>query len=311
MKPVVLSLGAMYAPCFEEMQAAYEVHDYTKATDPAALLTNIADRCEILQTNGGRGAEAAVLKQLPNLKLVACFGVGVDAIDLEYCKANRIAVTNTPDVLTDDVADLALALTLAAVRQIPQGDRYVREGRWLKGGMPLTQTMQKRRVGIVGMGRIGQAIAKRIESFNCTVAYMGPRKKADLPYQHFTTTEALGEWADIMIAACPGGKATEKVISRAALEALGKDGVFVNIARGSVVDQDALLELLQSGQLGSAGLDVFNNEPKIPEAFWAIPNIVLMPHVGSGTFDTRMAMGQLTLANIAAFVGKEALVTPV
>jgi lactate dehydrogenase-like 2-hydroxyacid dehydrogenase len=310
-KPCVLSLSAMYGPKQQVAEALYEVHHYGSAPDKAALIQSIAARCQVLLTTGGRGAEKAILEQLPNLKLVACFGVGVDAIDLDYCKAKGIAVSNTPDVLTEDVADMAVGLLLAAVRQLPQGDRFVREGHWLKGGMPLTLTMQRRRVGIVGMGRIGQAIAKRLVPFNCEIAYMGPRKKADIPYAHYLTTEALGEWADVIVAACPGGKATEKVVSRAALKALGKEGIFVNIARGSVVDQEALVEYLLNGELGGAGLDVFNDEPKVPEALFSIDHIVLQPHQGSATADTRAAMGQLTLDNVAAFFAGQGLKTPV
>jgi lactate dehydrogenase-like 2-hydroxyacid dehydrogenase len=310
-KPCVLSLSAMYGPKQQVAESLYEVHHYGAATDKSALLQSIAAKCQVLLTTGGRGAEKAILEQLPNLRLVACFGVGVDAIDLEFCKSKGIAVSNTPDVLTEDVADMAVGLLLAAVRQLPQGDRFVREGHWLKGGMPLTQTMQRRRVGIVGMGRIGQAIAKRLVPFNCEIAYMGPRKKVDLPYTHFLTTEALGEWADVIVAACPGGKATEKVVSRAALKALGKEGIFVNIARGSVVDQVALVEFLLDGQLGGAGLDVFNDEPRVPEKLFSVPHIVLQPHQGSATADTRAAMGQLTLDNVAAFFAGQALKTPV
>jgi lactate dehydrogenase-like 2-hydroxyacid dehydrogenase len=311
MKPVVLSLSAMYGPKQQWLEEHYEVHHYSAASDKAALLAQIAPHCQIIATTGGRGAEASVMKQLPHLKLVACFGVGVDAIDLAYCKQNGIQVSNTPDVLTEDVADMALALLLAAVRQIPQGDRFVREGRWLKAGMPLTQTLQRRKVGIVGMGRIGQAIAARCVPFNCEIAYMGPRKKSGVSFTYYESIVDLAQWADVLIAACPGGPSTSKLINAQAISALGKDGIFVNISRGSVVDQEALLTALQSGALGGAGLDVFNDEPNVPSAFFDLPHVVLQPHQGSATFDTRAAMGQLTLDNISAFVAGKNLVTPV
>jgi lactate dehydrogenase-like 2-hydroxyacid dehydrogenase len=310
MKQTVLLMASIYGPMQTLLEASYKVVPYEPHM-PKAELAELAAVCEIVVTTGGRGVEAAVMQQLPKLKMVGCFGVGVDAIDLAYCKANGVLVSNTPDVLTEEVADLALALLLASIRRIPQGDQFVRQGQWLKGGMPLTLSLQNMKVGLVGMGRIGQAIAKRALSFNTTIGYQGPRAKADLNFQYFSTVEALGEWADVIIAACPGGAATQKVISRAALKALGPQGTFINIARGSVVDQEALVELLASGELGAAGLDVFNNEPKVPEALWIMPNVVLMPHVGSGTHATRAAMGQLTLDNVAAFVAGKPLLTAV
>ncbi len=307
MKPTVLQMASIYGPMQSLLEKDYVVVNYNDATDFAAL----ASHCEIVVTTGGRGIDAAVMQKLPKLKLVACFGVGVDAIDLKYCKANGVLVSNTPDVLTEEVADLALALLLSSIRRIPQGDQFVRQGKWLKGGMPLTLSLQGMKIGIVGMGRIGQAIAKRCVAFNTTVAYQGPRKKADISYQYFDQVEALAQWADVLIAACPGGAATLKVVSRAALKALGPAGTFVNIARGSVVDQEALVELLTSAELGAAGLDVFNDEPKVPAELWALDNVVLMPHVGSATHATRAAMGQLTLDNVKAFAEGRTLLTPV
>jgi lactate dehydrogenase-like 2-hydroxyacid dehydrogenase len=313
MKPSLLLIGGVYAPTLSALENLYEVHRFFEATTEearAAMLAKVAPTCEVVVTNGGRGIEAALMQRLPKLKLVAVFGVGTDAVDLVHAKANGIAVSNTPDVLTDDVADLALALLLAAVRQVPAGDRFVREGAWLKGAMPLTASLQGRKVGVVGMGRIGQAIAKRVAAFNTEVAYFGPREKP-VSYRFESDILALSTWADVLIAALPGGKSSEKQISRAALTALGPNGVLINIARGSVVDQQALVELLATGQLGGAGLDVFNDEPKVPEALCAMPHVVLMPHVGSGTFSTRQAMGQLVLDNVAAYLAGKPLVTPV
>jgi lactate dehydrogenase-like 2-hydroxyacid dehydrogenase len=306
MKPTVLLMSSIYAP----MQTLLEAH-YKVVPFGGADMALMANECEIVVTTGGRGIEAAVMRQLPKLKMVGCFGVGVDAIDLVYCKANGILVSNTPDVLTEEVADLALALLLSTIRQIPHGDQFVRQGLWLKGGMALTQSLQGMKIGVVGMGRIGQAIAKRCIAFNTAVAYQGPRKKSDVAYPYFESVDELAAWADVLIAACPGGAATNKVVSRSALKALGKAGTFINIARGSVVDQEALVELLASAELGAAGLDVFNDEPNVPTALLAMPNVVLMPHVGSGTHATRAAMGQLTLDNVAAFVAGKPLVTPV
>ena len=305
MKKTVLQMQGIYPPKQAELEAMYNIVPYAAGMDLSGL------DCEIIATTGGRGVEAAVMEKLPKLKLVACFGVGVDAIDLAYCKAKGIVVSNTPDVLTEDVADLALALLLSSMRSITLGDKYVREGKWLKGAMPLTQSLQGMKIGIVGMGRIGQAIAKRCLAFNTTVAYQGPRRKNELSFEYFESAVELAKWADVVIAACPGGASTKNIISRQVLEALGSQGTFVNIARGSVVEQDALVELLASGKLGSAGLDVFADEPRTPEALWALDNVVLMPHVASATHGTRSAMGKLTLDNIAAFVAGKPLVTPV
>jgi len=307
----ILLMAPIYAPTQRELESRWTVHRLFEAADPEALLASLAGSCRVVVTNGGRGIDAKTMAKLPKLELVACFGVGVDAIDLPHCRERGIEVTNTPDVLTEDVADLALALLLSTVRRIPFGDRFVREGRWLKGGMAMTQSLQGRKVGVVGLGRIGTAIAKRCAAFNCTIGWHGPRAKPGVDWQYFPDIVELGRWADVLIAACPGGPETLRLVSREALEALGAEGIFVNIARGSVVDQAALVELLGSGKLGSAGLDVFDDEPKVPAELLTMENVVLMPHVGSGTHPTRTAMGQLVLDNVAAWAEGRPLVTPV
>lgn len=311
MQSPVLIMGPMHEPTLATLEANYACHRLWTAADKPALFKQLADSCQVVVTNGSRGISAAEMAQLRKLQLVDCFGVGVDAIDLNYARSHRIAVTNTPDVLTEDVADLAVSLLLATIRRIPFGDQFVRQGKWLQDGMALTRTMQQCRIGIVGLGRIGQAIAKRCAAFNTTIAYYGPRRKADVPYQHFDDVVKLADWAQVLIAACPGGAATNKIVSRAALKALGNDGLFVNIARGSVVDQDALVEMLVAGELGGAGLDVFNDEPNVPGALMSLDNVVLHPHQGSATHATRAEMGRLVLENLAAYVAGKALVTPV
>ena len=311
MKVPVLLMFPFHEPRMRELMDAYEVHRYWDAPDPAALLAQLADRVQIVVTTGSRGITAAEMAQLPKLKLVACFGVGYDPIDIDYARAHGIAVTNTPDVLTEDVADLALALMLGAVRRIPQGDRFVREGRWLKGAMPLTQSLQGAKVGIVGMGRIGGAIARRCAAFNTQIAWNGPRAKADVPYPYHADLVELARWADILVAACPGGAATRGLVSRDVLAALGPQGLFVNIARGSVADQTAMIELLADGRLGSVALDVFDGEPTVPQALMDMAHVVLHPHQGSATHATRSAMGGLVLDNVAAFVSGRPLLTPV
>jgi hydroxypyruvate reductase len=306
----LLLVSPIHGPSQARLEAVYEVHHLWEAIDREALLARIATRVEVLVTTGGAGASRALIEQLPLLRLIACFGVGVDAIDLAAARERRIAVTNTPDVLTDDVADLAIGLMLATLRGIVSADRYVRAGRWLRGPMPVQRKVSGRTLGIAGMGRIGQAIAVRAAAFGMPIAWTGPRAK-DLPWHYEPDLTALARQVDVLIAACPGGAPTHGLISRAVLEALGPKGVFVNIARGSVVDEAALVELLATGQLGGAGLDVFIDEPNVPEALFTLDNVVLQPHQASATRETRSAMGQLVIDNVAAFVAGRPLITPV
>lgn len=306
----VLLVSALHAGTQAELEADYAVHRLWQAADPDVLLATVGPRIGICVTTGGAGAPRALIERLPALKLIACFGVGVDAIDLAAARERAIAVTNTPDVLTDDVADLALALILDAMRGISAGDRYVRAGRWAAGGFPLQTRMSGKRLGIVGMGRIGQAIARRAAAFDMQIAWQGPRAKP-LPYRYEPDVVALAQSVDVLVAACPGGETTRGLISRSVLQALGPRGFFVNIARGSVVDEAALVELLATHQLGGAGLDVFVDEPNVPGGLLGLDNVVLQPHVASATQETRTAMGRLVLDNVAAFVAGRPLLTPV
>ncbi len=305
----ILQVAAIYGPSQARLEADTTVHRLWQAPDRDAFVRDVAPRVEVLVTTGGAGASRALIEQLPKLRLIACFGVGVDAIDLAAARERGVAVTNTPDVLTDDVADLAIGLMLAALRGIATADRYVRAGLWLRANMSLQTRMSGKRLGIVGMGRIGQAIAKRASAFEMSIAWNGPRPK-DLPWRYEPDLLALAHSVDVLVAACPGGAATRGLISRAVLEALGP-GVFVNIARGSVVDEAALVDLLLTQRLGGAALDVFADEPRVPEALFALDHVVLQPHQASATRETRAAMGQLVLDNIAAHVAGRPLVTPV
>jgi lactate dehydrogenase-like 2-hydroxyacid dehydrogenase len=299
----------------DQLRAHYRVHEYFSVKDHSpemqAAFFKKLEHCEIVVTTGSAGVKAPIMAQLPSLRLVACFGVGVDGVDLAYARSRAIAVTNTPDVLTDEVADFAIALLLASLRQIPQADRFVREGAWLKGPMPLTRSLQGQHIGIVGMGRIGQAIARRCEAFGVRLAYHGPRPKTTLAYAYYERLAELAQWSDSLIVACPGGPATAGLISREVMQALGPKGYLINISRGSVVDQQALIELLQSHAIAGAGLDVFADEPHVPQALVAMPHVVLAPHVASASQETRSAMGRLTLDNVAAFVSGKPLLTSV
>jgi len=311
MKQDLIITGPMYPPTLAELEQTYNAHRLWTAPDKEALLASMADKITAVASSNSGGINGATMAKLPKLKTIAHFGVGYDTVDVDAARARKITVTNTPDVLTEEVADLALALVLAAIRKVPQGDKYVRDGKWLKGAMPLTESVQGKTCGIVGMGRIGRAIAKRAEAFNLKIAYQGPNKKNDVSWPYFKDPVELAKEADILIVACPGGEATRGLVSRAVLEALGPKGTIVNIARGTVIDEPAMLEALQSGKLGAAGLDVFVDEPRVPEGFLALDNVVVQPHVGSATHQTRKAMGQLVIDNLAAHFAGKPLVTPI
>jgi lactate dehydrogenase-like 2-hydroxyacid dehydrogenase len=311
MKSEILVTGPMYPPTLEKLDAAYTTHKLFKAPDRAAMLAQVADRITAVASSNSGGIDGATIAKLPKLKVISHFGVGYDTVDVEAAKRRGITVTNTPDVLTEEVADLAIALLLATVRRVPQGDRYVREGKWLKGAMALTESLQGRTLGIVGMGRIGQSIARRAAACNMKIAYQGPRRKADLPYAYHADPVALAKATGMLMVACPGGEATRGLVSRAVIDALGPKGFIVNIARGSVIDEPALLEALQQNRIAGAGLDVFADEPRVPEAFFALDNVVLQPHVASATHQTRAAMGQLVIDNLAAHFAGKPLLTPV
>jgi len=263
--------------------------------------------------SGGNGIDAATMDAAPDLEMVALAVVGYDRVDLDHARARGIAVTNTPDVLTDDVADLAVGLMIAAARRLPQQDLYVRQGRWVTDGMPpLTRRASGRRIGIVGLGRIGQAIAHRARPFASQLGYFSRHPRSEgADYRYFGDPLALAAWADTLIVAVSGGPGTAGLVSKAVMDALGPDGILVNIARGSVVDEPAMVAALRDGRLGAAGLDVFADEPHVPEALLSLENTVLIPHQGSGTTETRRAMGELALANLAAFFAGKPLITPI
>jgi lactate dehydrogenase-like 2-hydroxyacid dehydrogenase len=311
MKQELLVTGPIYPPTLAELEKTYNAHRLWTAPDRNALLASLADRLTAVASSNSGGIDAAMIAKLPKVGVIAHFGVGYDTVDVNAAKARNVAVTNTPDVLTEEVADLAIALLLATVRRVPQGDRYVREGKWLKANMPLTESVQGKTLGIIGIGRIGRAIARRAEAFNLKIIYQGPNKKSDVSWPYFADPVALAKKADLVVVACPGGEATRGLVSRAVIDAIGPKGVLVNIARGSVVDEPALIDALREGRLGSAGLDVFADEPRVPEAFFAMDNVVLQPHVASATHQTRQAMGQLVIDNLAAFFAGKPLVTPV
>ncbi|UCI19211.1 2-hydroxyacid dehydrogenase [Mesorhizobium sp. B2-1-8] len=295
----------------EDLERTYRVHKLWQVQDKDALIASHAGTVRAIATRGELGASAALMAKLPKLEIVSCYGVGTDAIDLAYARANGIRVTNTPDVLTEDVADIGIGLLLAVARKIPQADAYVRDGSWRKGNMGLVTRVCGKRLGIVGMGRVGAAVAKRAAAFDCEIAYFDVRKREDLPYDFCGDLVELARTSEFLIVTLAGGDSTKHIINAAVLAALGPDGIVINISRGSTVDETALLTALESGTIKSAGLDVFWNEPTIDERFLRLSNVVLQPHHASGTVETRKAMGQLVRDNLAAHFGAKSLLTPV
>ena len=270
------------------------------------MLQAFAPEIRAVVTNGIAGIKGEMIERLPNLEIVGVFGVGVDSVDLETAKSRNVRVTNTPDVLTVGVAELAMAILLDVARKITWNDRYLREGRWPKeGDPPLSHSLAGRKLGILGMGRIGQAIADRAKAFGMEIHYGGPSRKPDLPYDYHGKPADLARAADVLMVACKGGAETSGLVNAEVIDAVGPEGWLINISRGSVVDEPALIDALRSGRLGAAGLDVFANEPEVPADLIAMDNVVLQPHQGSACVETRDAMGNLVLENLRAhFSGK-------
>jgi lactate dehydrogenase-like 2-hydroxyacid dehydrogenase len=294
----------------DALHAAFTVHDRLHETDPAAFAA-IAPRIVAIAANGESKVGAALMDQLPALRIVSVMGVGYDGIDVPAAKARGAVVTHTPGVLNDDVADLAIGLMLATARAIPQADRHVRAGLWPSGPMPLARKVSGARLGLVGMGRIGQAIAQRAAAFGMAIAYTARSAKPELSMRYLPSAEALAAESDFLIVITPGGAATHKLIDAEVLAALGSEGILVNVARGSVVDETALIDALQRGVIAGAGLDVFEAEPQVPQALRDLPNVVLTPHIGSATSSTRRAMADLAFANLHALFTGRALPSPV
>lgn len=311
MKPDLLLVEPMTPDVEAKLDAAYRVHRLFEATDHAAFISRIGKQVRAIVTGGRTGASNALVDALPALEIIAINGIGTDAVDLERARARSVRVTTTPDVLTDDVADMAWALLLATARRICVGDRFVRAARWLDGSLPLGTKVSGKRLGILGLGRVGQAIARRAEGFDMAIAYSNLHPLDGVAYRYHPTLEELARASDFLIVAVSGGQQTRGIVDRTVLDALGPAGILINVARGSVIDEPALVAALVDGRLGGAGLDVFAHEPEVPQALWAMDNVVLQPHQASATVETRRAMADLVLANLAAhFAGREPL-TPV
>jgi hydroxypyruvate reductase len=310
-KPRVLQIGRLMPSLEAALAEHFDVCPLWRETDPAPFLAAHGGEFTAVATSARFGADRALMDALPRLAVIANFGVGVDTIDLDAARNRGIAVSNTPDVLTDCVADLAFGLLIDVARKLSAADRFVRRGDWLKGQFPLATRVSGKRLGIVGLGRIGAAIAKRAGGFDMPVRYHNRRPVDDAPYGYEASLQALADWADFLVVACSGGPSTRRLVSREVLEALGVGGFLVNISRGSVVDEAALVEALVAGGIAGAALDVFEDEPRVPPALLGLDTVVLLPHIASATRETRRAMADCVLANLRSWFDHGRLLTPV
>lgn len=297
----VLLIAPVVDGLMDKLSTAFLVYRLYEQADPQAFLREVGHQVRAVVTRGDIGVTRAVLEQLPNAGLVAVFGVGTDAVDLDYTRAHDIAVTITSGVLTNDVADLAMGLLLAGARQLCQGDKFVREGKWLKQGPGLATQVSGKRLGIFGMGNIGQAIARRASGFDMEILYTDRKKLNHVDYQWCADLHTLAHESDFLVIAASGGAANRGLIDASVFNVMPKHAWLINIARGTLVDEKALIHALQNGVIAGAGLDVYEEEPHVPEALIAMDNVVLLPHVASATHETRQRMSEVVFKNVDAF----------
>ncbi len=310
----VLMVGPVMPLIEQGIGRAFTLHKFWDAPDREALIAKLAPGLRAMAAGGGKHEpmSADFLGRFPKLEIISSFGVGYDHVDAKWAAARGIVVTNTPDVLTEEVADTALGLLLCTVRELPQAERYLRAGKWLEGDYPLTRaTLRDRTIGIIGLGRIGKAIARRLDAFHVPVVYHGRNPQPGVPYRHYADLIEMAREVDVLMVVTPGGPATKNLIDAKVLEALGPDGILINMSRGSVVDEPALIAALKTGKILSAGLDVFANEPQVPPELMEMENVVLFPHVGSASIYTRDAMGQLAVDNLLSWAAGKGALTPV
>ena len=310
-KPQVLQLGPYPAWDQGPLDQAFEMHRYFDATDKIAFMAQIGPRIQAIATKGELGAQAGMIAACPNLKIISVYGVGYDAVDLAAARARGIRVTNTPDVLNDDCADLAVAMMLCQSRGMIGAATWARDGSWAaKGGYPLQRRVWGQRAGILGMGRIGAAVARRLEGFGMDIAYSA-RSAKDAPYDFIPDPVALAARSDFLFVTALANAETRHIVSAEVIRALGPKGMLINISRAGNIDETALLDALENGTLGAAALDVFDAEPALNPRFLALNNVLLQPHHASGTYETRLAMGKLMRENLLAYFAGEPLLTPV
>lgn len=312
-KPPVLQIGPYPQWDQEPLDAAFQVHRYFEAPDKARLLAEIGPLIKAIATRGELGANRSMIDACPNLELISVYGVGFDAVDLQACRERGIRVTNTPDVLTNDVADLGIAMMLCQSRGMLGAETWVRDGSWAEKGLyPLKRRVWGRRAGVLGLGRIGFEVAKRLKGFGMQIAYSNVEAKSYAPDMKFVADPIeLARQSDFLFVTLAASAVTRHMVGRDVIEALGPEGMLINISRASNIDEEALLQALESGKLGSAALDVFEGEPKLNPRFLALDNVLLQPHHASGTIETRKAMGQLVRDNLAAHFAGQPLPTPV
>jgi lactate dehydrogenase-like 2-hydroxyacid dehydrogenase len=295
----------------EGIDKAFTLHKLWEQKDEAAFIKAHGSSIRAIAGGFKKKLDGAYLKQFPKVEFVSNFGVGYDGVDAAWCGQNGILVSNTPNVLTDEVADLAVGLLLSTIRQLPQSDAFLRRGEWLKGNFPLTTTLRDRKIGILALGRIGKAVAKRLEGFGVDISYHGRAPQADVPYTYHKTLVGMAKAVDVLLSIAPGGPDTHHIINAEVLKALGPDGILINVGRGTVVDEPALIKALADKTILTAGLDVFEDEPRVPQALIDMPHVVLLPHVGSASHHTRKLMGQLVVDNLTSWFSGKGPITPV
>ena len=307
----LLLIGDVTDTMRARLAAKFTIHELADITDPLAWLKEHGAKIQYVSTNGHDGIRPEYVEAMPDLKLISCYGVGYDAIDTAQAVSRGIWVTHTPNVLNAEVATTALMLMLACYRNLLADDAYVRSGKWqTDGNAPLTRTADNRTVGIVGLGRIGQAIADKLAPFNAKILYHA-RNEKPIKYTYYSDLTEMARDSEVLICITPGGPSTQKLVNADVINALGPKGILINVSRGSVVDETALIAALEEGRLGAAGLDVFEQEPKVPAALRALSNVVLLPHVGSATHETRAAMGALTVDNLLQYFEQGTVISPV
>ncbi len=313
MKRALLVMGNQILPQqMAELELNFDVIHLWRERNPEAILQDRRNDIVAIASVYFVPVSRSLIEALPNLEIIAQFAVGTDNIDLPAARERGIVVTNTPDILTDDTADIALSLLLAVSRRICEGDMFVRLDQWrINSPMPLGRSLSGKTVGIVGMGRIGRAIASRCEAFGTKILYHGPHKKDDIPYGYEPELPKLAEVSDYLILSCPGGAATRHLVHASILQSLGPEGYLINVARGSVVNEEDLVTALQEKKIAGAALDVYASEPQVPKALIKMDNVVLLPHIGSATIETRAKMGDLIVKNILAHFRGDPLLTPV
>jgi len=311
MKPEILVVTPLHAPTLAALECEFTVHNLWTAPDPDSFIRQVSASVRGAVTNGLVGFSRGRIEALPELEIIACFGTPRGTVDLDAAKQRGVIVTNTPDAITESVADLALGLMIAVMRRICENDRYVRAGKWLDGPPPPGREVRGKTCGIVGLGRIGRGIARRAQACGMSVCYHGPREKPDVEYPYYNNLERMARAVDCLVVACPATPATRNLVDARILDALGPEGFLVNISRGANVDEAALIAALRDGRIAGAGLDVFRDEPRVPSELIAMEQVVLVPHIGSSTREVREARGEKLLANLRAHFAGKPVLTPI